>query len=80
MFTVNDARCTNQLETSLDNKQMVTSSKGFTRTSLSATVTRVSNVLLFYIVKATPRPGAFSHSLPNMSDASIAMHVACSKH
>ena len=46
---------------------------GLTRTSLSATVTRVSNfveenvcvcVVCFYIVKA-PRPGGFSHSMPN---------------
>ena len=48
---------------------------GFIRTSLSATVTRVSNsveenvcvcvcVFFFYIVKA-PRPGGFNHSLSN---------------
>ena len=43
---------------------------GFTRTSLSATVTRVSNFVeenvcvCFYIVKA-PRPGGFSQSMPN---------------
>ena len=43
---------------------------GLTRTSLSATVTRVSNFgeenvcFFFYIVKA-PRPGGFSHSFPN---------------
>ena len=44
---------------------------GFTRTSLSATVVRVSNfveenvcVCFFYIIKA-PGPGGFSHSLPN---------------
>ena len=47
---------------------------GFTRTSLSATVTRVSNfveenmcvcgqVVCFYIVKALG-PGGFSHSMP----------------
>ena len=44
---------------------------GFTRTSSSATVTRVSNFVdenvcvwcIFYIVKA-PRPGV-SHSMPN---------------
>ena len=42
---------------------------GVTRTSLSATVTRVSNFVednvcmcVFYMVKA-PRPGGFSHSL-----------------
>ena len=45
---------------------------GFTRTSLSATVTRVSNFVeenvcvwcVFNIVKA-PHPGGFSHSMPN---------------
>ena len=44
---------------------------GFTRTSLSATVTQVNNfveenvcVVCFYIVKA-PRPGGFNHSMPN---------------
>ena len=43
---------------------------GFTRTSLSATVTRVSNLLkkmcvwvVFFLHR--PRPGGFSHSLPN---------------
>ena len=48
MFTVNDARCTNQLETA--NKQRIKQlnkwlflQNGFTKTSLSATVTRVSN-------------------------------------
>ena len=47
MFTVNEARCTNQLEkrinSSLNNEQMVIHQNGFTRISLSATVTRVSN-------------------------------------
>ena len=48
MFTVNDAGCTNQLETAnkqrINNEQMVIfHHNGFTRTSLSATVTRVSN-------------------------------------
>ena len=61
---------------------------GLTRTSLSATVTRVSDfveenvrvlLLLFYIVKA-PLPGAFSHALSNRLNMSIAMHSACSKH
>ena len=42
---------------------------GFTRTSLSATVTRVSNfveenVCACGVVK-NPRPGGFSHSMPN---------------
>ena len=56
---------------------------GFTRTSLSATVTRVSNFVeenvcvcgVFLNVKA-PRPNA-QHNRLNMS---IAMHSACSKH
>ena len=58
---------------------------GFIRTSLSATVTRVSNFvegnefLFFNIVKAL-NPRAFSHSLPNTSNMSIAMHSACLKH
>ena len=61
---------------------------GFTRTSLSATVTRVSKfveenvcVCVFYMVKA-PRSGGFSHLLPkhNRLNMSIAMHLACSKH
>ena len=48
MFTVNDARCTIQLEIA-NKKRIETMNKwlfhqnGFTRTSLSATVTRVSN-------------------------------------
>ena len=56
---------------------------GFTRTSLSATVTRVSNFVeenvcvFFYIVKA-PSPGAFNHALPNR--LKMSMHSACSKH
>ena len=77
MFTINDARCTNQLETA--NKQRINKfhQNGFTSTSLSAKVTGVSNfveenVFLFYIVKA-PHPGAFSHSLPNTSNMSIAI-------
>ena len=51
---------------------------GFTRTSLSATLTRVSNFVeenvcvFFYIVKA-PLPGAFSHALSNRLNLSIAM-------
>ena len=40
MFTVNDMRCTNQLEAT--NKWLF-HQNGFTRTSLSATVARVSN-------------------------------------
>ena len=63
---------------------------GFTRTSLSVTVTRVSNfveenvcvcvfVVFFFIVKA-PLPGAFSHALSNRLNMSIAMHSTCSKH
>ena len=83
MFTVNDARCTNQLETVNKKRIKQYHQNGFTRTSLSATVTRVSNfvednVFLFYIVKA-PHLGTFSHSLPNTSNTSIAMHSACSK-
>ena len=59
---------------------------GFTRTSLSATVTRESNsvdenVCLFvFLHRQGSRPDAFSHSLPNMLNLSIAMHSACSKH
>ena len=56
---------------------------GFTITSLSATVTRVSNfveenvcVCVFYIFKAH-RPVPFSHALPNRLNMSIAMHSAC---
>ena len=73
MFTVNDALGTNQLETA--NKQRmnkcVLHQNGFTRTSLSATVTRVNNFVeenvymcVLYIVKAS-RIGGFSHSLRN---------------
>ena len=73
MFTVNDARCTNQLETA--NAQRITMNKwlfhqnGFTRTSFSVTVTGVSNfveenvcgVCVFFFL----RRGGFSHSMPN---------------
>ena len=76
-LTVNDARCTNQLETA--NAQRITMNKwlfhqnGFTRTSFTATVTVISNfveenvcvcVCVFYIVKA-PSPGGFSNLMPN---------------
>ena len=60
-----------RINSALNNEQMDTSSKWITRASLSATVTRVSNfaeknvyAYVFYIVKA-PRPGGFSHSMPN---------------
>ena len=61
---------------------------GFTRSSLSATVTRVGNfveenvcVVCFYTIKA-PGPGGFRLSMPehNRLNMSIAMHSACSKH
>ena len=65
-----------------NNEQMVISSNGFTRTSLSATVTRVSHFVeenVFLILhRQGSRPGAFSHALPNMSN--IVMHSACSNH
>ena len=55
-----------RINSALNNEQMVLHQNGFTRTSLSATVTRVSNFVkenvcfFFYIVKA-PRPDALSH-------------------
>ena len=70
MFTVNDGRITNQLETAhLTMNKWLFYQNGFTRTSLSATVTRLSNfveenVFLFLHGQGS-RPGAFSHSLPN---------------
>ena len=73
MFTVNEARSTNQLETvnqQLHVNKRLFHQNGFARTSLSATVTRVSFV----------ENDAFSHTLPNTSNTSIAMHSACSKH
>ena len=60
---------------------------GFTRTSLSATVTRVSNfveenVFLLHRQGSPPRwsPVHSINSLPNTSNVSVAMHSACSKH
>ena len=68
MFTVNDAGCTNQLETA--NKQRINKwlfhQKGFTRTSLSATVTRVSNFVeenVFCFVFTSSRLPAQVHSV-----------------
>ena len=60
---------------------------GFTRTSLLATVTQISILLRkmgsFFTSSRLPIPGAFSgtfsHSMPNTSNMSIAMHLACSK-
>ena len=48
MFTVNDARAVlvnlkQRINSVLNNEQMVFYQNGFTRTSLSATITRVSN-------------------------------------
>ena len=79
-----------QINSALNNEQMgFFYQNGLTRTSLSATVTRVSNfveenvcfffVVFFHIVEA-PLPGAFSHALSNRLNMSIAMHSACSKH
>ena len=75
MFTVNDARCSNQLETV--NKQRINMNKwlfhhnGFTRTSLSAIVTRISNFVegnVFHLLHRQGFPsGAFRRSLPNTS-------------
>ena len=59
MFTDNDARCTNQLETA--KKEHINQMDGFTRTSLSATITRESNlfeenVILFLHCQCSPSP------------------------
>ena len=49
-----------------------------------ATLTRVSNFVeenVFFVLHRQGSPSrAFSPSLPNMSNVSIAMHSACSKH
>ena len=73
MFTVNDARCTNQLETANKQRieQMLFHQNGFTRNSLSATVTRVSNfveessVCGVLLHRQGPHLGGFSHLMPN---------------
>ena len=61
---------------------------GFTRTSLSATVTRVSNFVeemcVCFVFFTSSRHlvlvHSVTHSLPNRLNMSIAMHSACSKH
>ena len=71
-----------QINSELNNEQIVISSNGLIRTSLSATVTRGSNFVeenvfrFFYIVK-TRLPVPVD---PNTSKMSIAMLSACSMH
>ena len=92
MFTVNDARCINQLETA--NKQRIKQwtngyfiKNGFTRTSLSATVTRVSNfveenVCVWCVFTFQGSPSRWIQSLNaqhNRFIMSIAIHSACSE-
>ena len=58
---------------------------GFTRTSLLATVTRVSNfveenVCVFFYILNAPRPGAFSHLMPNRLNRPMSIAVQSAYH
>ena len=61
-----------RINSALNNEQIVISSKWITRTSLAATVTRVSNfveenvcVCGVFLQRQGSRPGGFNHSMPN---------------
>ena len=74
-----------RINSALNNAQMVIYQNGFTRTSLSATVTRVSNVVeenvfLFFTSSRLPIPVHSVTHCPTHRIMSIAMLSASSKH
>ena len=71
-----------RINSASNNGQMVNPSNGLTRTSLSATVNRVSSFVeenVFLFLKPSRLPIRV-HSVTHIPNTSIAMQSACSKH